>query len=63
MEICFLCNFHFPPFILIKILRCLTDAVKAVNVLGWLASGPGCETPGAINLMARQGRVEDLAHC
>jgi DNA-binding CsgD family transcriptional regulator len=37
--------------------------VKAVSVLVRLARDLRSETPGAINLMAREGRVEDLAHC
>jgi DNA-binding CsgD family transcriptional regulator len=46
-----------------KIFRTLTDVVKVVSVLKRLARDLLQETPGAINLMAREGSVEDLAHC
>jgi hypothetical protein len=40
-----------------------SDAVKAVSILEGVARDLRRETPGALNLMAREGRAEDLAHC
>jgi hypothetical protein len=46
-----------------EILFTLADAVKALNVLERLSRDLPRETPGAINLMAREGSIGDLAQC
>jgi hypothetical protein len=41
----------------------LTDGVKMPSILERLACDLRSKKPDAINLMAREGHVEDLAHC
>jgi hypothetical protein len=49
-----------PP---LKICRTLPDTVTPPGILERLARYRSPEKPGAINLMAREGRAEDLAAC